>query len=307
MPGVRVRPFPECAALAAGIAMAAACLLGCGSRGPALELVDEWGAGTLSAPFSLAVTRDGEVLVADTGHGVVRWFDRTGVLARTLGERILTRPLAVAWAPWGQILVADFDADRIFRFGPEGESLGSWGEPGEAPGRLGGPCALVADERFVYVLEFYNHRVQLFDASGASVRTFDGASSPLGRLHYPGGIALEPGGTVLVADTHHYTLRRFTPEGREIASFGRRGEGPGEFHDPMGLAVDAQGRIAVADSANHRIQFLDREGRVLGVYDAGERWQGPVHTPTAVHFAGPGEMLVADSGHDRIERYRVHF
>ncbi|MCZ6778698.1 MAG: NHL repeat-containing protein [Acidobacteria bacterium] len=278
---------------------------GCGPSPPRLVLVEEAEAGVLAGPFGVSVTPSGEVLIADTDHGLVKWLDDSGKLLHTIGEGVLSRPLAVTWAPWDEILVADFEADRIFRFKPDGQYLGSWGEPGEGPGELSGPCGMAsASDRF-YVLEFYNHRVQVFDRHGRSVEIFDGSSSETGKFHYPGGIALEPGGSLLVADTHRYVLRRFTSDGVERDVLGRQGTLPGEFDDPMGVTVDAQGRIAVADSANYRIQILDANGAVLAVANGDGRWHGTVHSPTGVAFNREGDLWVADPGHDRVEMYRL--
>ena len=99
---------------------------GCGPSPPRLVLVEEAEAGVLAGPFGVSVTPSGEVLIADTDHGLVKWLDDSGKLLHTIGEGVLSRPLAVTWAPWDEILVADFEADRIFRFKPDGQYLGSW-------------------------------------------------------------------------------------------------------------------------------------------------------------------------------------
>lgn len=92
---------------------------------------------------------------------------------------------------------------------------------------------------------------------------------PTTALRFPGGVALSPTGTLLVADAGHHSIVELAADGetvlRRIGS-GERGRADGapgtaSFAEPQGLAVlpaDVAARVgydlAVADTANHLIR-----------------------------------------------------
>jgi DNA-binding beta-propeller fold protein YncE len=85
------------------------------------------------------------------------------------------------------------------------------------------------------------------------------------RFSDPTGVAIEPSGTVVVADTGNHTIRRITfPAGITTTLAGAAGvqgfaDGPfasARFRHPRGVAVDGAGVIYVADSYNHVIRRI---------------------------------------------------
>jgi thiol-disulfide isomerase/thioredoxin len=100
-------------------------------------------------------------------------------------------------------------------------------------------------------------------------------------LRFPGGIAVTPAGTLLVADAGHHSVVELAPDGetllRRIGS-GRRGRADGgaekaSFAEPQGVAVLPPGAlpgvdVLVADTANHLIRGVRLEtGEVSTVAD----------------------------------------
>jgi len=137
-------------------------------------------------------------------------------------------------------------------------------------------------------------------------------------LRFPGGIAVTPAGTLLVADAGHHSVVELAADGetllRRIGS-GRRGRadgGPGVagFAEPQGLTVLPPGAVPgvdvlVADTANHLIRGVRLEtGEVSTVADlpaalAGARTiTGPVPrvlSPWGVAW-WDGRIVVAAAG-----------
>ena len=86
---------------------------------------------------------------------------------------------------------------------------------------------------------------------------FGGKGSGLGRLHEASGIALDPVGTVYVADTGNNRVQKFDADGEYLAEVGDFGWDPGQFNQPSGVAIGRSGReVYVADSQNNRIQLF---------------------------------------------------
>ncbi|NXU94041.1 NHLC1 ligase, partial [Xiphorhynchus elegans] len=113
------------------------------------------------------------------------------------------------------------------------QCLGGWG----ALRNPAGLAACAASARLAVVHDGHT-RVALFGPGGRCLREF----GPRGELRYPLGVAITPGGLVVVADGGDRALKAFDGEGR-AAGAAREGLGL-----PWGLAVTAQGDLLVSDA-----------------------------------------------------------
>jgi len=164
------------------------------------------GAAQLCEPHGLTA-RGERVYVADSGNDRVQVFDLAGRHVATIGRPgsgsgELQRPLDVALGADGELYVADSDNQRIARFDAEGRFELAWGEFGPHPGFFGTPSGVDASSGLVYVADRDNHRIQVFDGRGGRVYEWGlHAIRPReneGKLHYPGGIRIAPGGELAV-------------------------------------------------------------------------------------------------------------
>jgi DNA-binding beta-propeller fold protein YncE len=165
----------------------------------------------------------------------------------------------------------------------------------------------------------------------ASVEAFAGVAGRPGhedgpasqaRFNGPTGLAVLPGGEVVVADTNNNRIRLIGTDARRtvttIAGNGELGgrDGPGVtamFRRPTGVAVGPDGAIYVADSDNHAIRRLTKHGMawVVTTYAGGLRAQGfgdgaaeraRFNRPTALAIDGDGNVFVADQAGNRIRK-----
>lgn len=90
----------------------------------------------------------------------------------------------------------------------------------------------------MYVADGGNRRVQVFDAAGRFVVSWQGGDE---RFVRPSAVAWDEKGYVLVLDSGTGWIRRFTDDGRFLGEFG----GP------------EAGQIYVLDSGNNRVQVLE--------------------------------------------------
>ena len=122
----------------------------------------------------LSIGCDGRIYVVDRDAHEIVVFDVSGRRIGGLGRRHrpnepFNHPCDVAIAPSGEIYVADgYGASRVHRFSADGDLIGTWGEPGEAPGHFTTPHGIwaLADGR-VAVADRENNRVQVFSADGS--------------------------------------------------------------------------------------------------------------------------------------------
>jgi Ca2+-binding RTX toxin-like protein len=143
-------------------------------------------------------------------------------------------------------------------------------------------------------------------ATGAQHPLSNNAISGLNLFRDPTGVALDPGGTIVVADPDAFGgsggLIRVDPDsGQQAALSSNAGSSLGLFSDPSNVVVAPSGRLLVADSSAY-----GGSGAVIGV-DAASGQQSLVSnnaSSPAKLFTGPfgialernGTVLVADPG-----------
>ncbi len=172
-----------------------------------------------------------------------------------------------------------------FKFGSEGSGDGQFDFP---------PGIALDSSGNIYVTDFGNHRVQIFNSAGAFLSTFgwgvdtgaaafetctSGCQAGIsgtgdGQFDFPEGIAVDSSGNIYVADTSNHRVQIFNSTGAFLSTFGWgvdtgaaafetctsgcqvgiNDSGDGQFFFPEGIAVDSSGNIYVADTNNHRFQ-----------------------------------------------------
>lgn len=78
----------------------------------------------------------------------------------------------------------------------------------------------------MYVADSYNHRLKEVDPATATIRTLAGSGAAGYRdgtgvgaqLSEPGGLALGPGGSILVADTNNSIVRQYDPSTQQLST-----------------------------------------------------------------------------------------
>ncbi|HEX8290963.1 MAG TPA: IPT/TIG domain-containing protein, partial [Pyrinomonadaceae bacterium] len=188
----------------------------------------------------------------------------------------------------------------------------------------------VGPDDAIYVADAGNHRVRVVreqanqhGAMEMMVSTLAGDGSPgyadgvgvAARFNNPQGVAVEPGGAVVVADSDNHRIRRVAADGTvtTIAGDGSPGfqNGPGaqaRFNTPRGVAVDSHGNIYVADTGNAAVRVISPAGEVRTA--AGDGTVGAGDSPAArfdglAGVAADGERIyvyLADTGNHRIRR-----
>jgi serine/threonine protein kinase, bacterial len=157
-----------------------------------------------------------------------------------------------------------------------GTAQGYSGDGGPAAqAKLNVPASLAIDPRGnLFIGDFGNHAVRKVSPSGTITtvagtgdRGFNGDDIPASRarLNEPGGVAVCPDGSLLIAEGGNFRVRRVDADGmiRTVAGTGRDGRagdgGPAlqaEVSVLDILTVDDRGTVFVADYGNNRIRKL---------------------------------------------------
>lgn len=222
----------------------------------------------LDGPEGVALDRDGNLFIADTGNNRIVHRSMEGELLGhfgSAGKQALEYPRDLTVGPDGLLYVIERGQARLSAYSMEGELLHRWEaeapERGEVPpGFLRGPLSLSSDDRYLYLLEndnFNLRRVTVFQ--------------PPAR-----GKPLAEAVVAVFADSP--------------------GGGPGLVDRPLGVAAHSDGRVLVVDSGNNRLQ-LYRWGAppVPSPTASPSPSASPSPLPSPTPTAGPTESLAPPS------------
>ncbi len=207
----------------------------------------EWGQfgsreGEFNLPGGIAISSDGRVYVADSCNRRIQVFDKQGKLLAKWGTQgskagefggdahpnaFFAGPIFIALDRMNRLFTTEAGAmGRVQGFTSTGESLLTWGDNEDLPGKFGG-----------FFTGFQNKVMQ-----------------------GPTGICADAQGRLWV-NSLSGRIQQFTAEGGFLGSFGEEGTKPGQFYAPHGIAIDSCGCLYIVDAFNHRIQKFDASGR----------------------------------------------
>jgi DNA-binding beta-propeller fold protein YncE len=323
------------ALLGSVLVLSAFALSGCGAKlGTAPQSVAHWDlsagtAGKIDYAEGVRIGKGGELLIVDTWNDRIVRTDAEGNVVGLFGEvgseeGCLQRPHAVATDKAGNIYVVDAWNHRIQKFSPEGEFLLAFGSKGgpwgydEADGKFTYPYGVAVDsEGRIYVSDFNNNRLQMFDHRGKFLIKWGTGGRQDGQFNRPAGLAMDSQDRLYVADLRNNRIQRFTigakveeKDGVEVETFeahfdgkwGEPGTEPGEFDLPYDVCVDPEDNFYVADWGNHRIQKFSAAGGLLWIYGEHGTGDDELDCPVSVAAAEGGVVYVSDHGNNRVAK-----
>jgi DNA-binding beta-propeller fold protein YncE len=267
--------------------------------------------GFLYNPNAAAVGPDGTVYITDPGDHVVNIYSPTGTPEGGLGldefgHETIDIPYGLAVSSSNAIYISDagnnnlVDHPQIEVYVPPytTNQQNSFGTSGTGNGQFTFPAGIAVNSAlgYVYVADFDENRIQIFDTTGTYIDQFG-----QGILNTPVGLSLGSNGNLYVADGNNNTIDIFDPYGNQISSFGSLGSGPGQLHSPTGVAVSATGMIYVADANNNRVDIFNSADVFQGsVSTAGGR---SLNVPYGVAVAPTGMVYVAEQVGNTADRF----
>jgi sugar lactone lactonase YvrE len=286
----------------------------------------------LDNPVSIAVAPSGDVFVLEYDANRVRRFTPAGLSSTVIGNGVLDQPFGLV-AATDDILFVDTDRDLSGQKSSVSGTIWRVDVPTQTvtlvKADVGRPRGLsrLPDGRLV-LSDYRNHRVMLLDPQTGALTTLAGSGcagfadgqGTAAQFNVPYGVAVQPDGTIVVADWGNHLLRTVALDGTvaTLAGDGTSGmvDGPAaqaRFYLPEAVAIDAAGAIYVSDQGNHRIRRL-AAGRVETL--AGDGISGFADGPgaSAEFYGQEGLAVTADgttvyvadgSGGDSVPYHRV--
>jgi DNA-binding beta-propeller fold protein YncE len=125
-----------------------------------------------------------------------------------------------------------------------------------------------------------------------------GKGTGQGEFDSPTGIAVDPNGNILVADTGNGRIEKFSPTGTFLSIIGAKGGGHGQLADPNGIAIDRSGHIYGAEvGSKHRVQKLAPDGTFVA------EWAPGLYGPRRIAIGPNDSIYVVDQGRTRIVKF----
>lgn len=155
-----------------------------------------------SQPISILANTDGTIWVCAYGSNELALLDINGNVVRRVTGPLngFDRPVDIIRSQDGKLLVSESAGDRICVLSENGFFEKYIGKKGRGVGELVGPQYLAQDYLGnIYVTDFGNARVSVFDKDGNGLFSFGKKDYSFGGLKGPTGIAID-GQRVFVAD-----------------------------------------------------------------------------------------------------------
>lgn len=203
------------------------------------------------------------VWVADESTGAVHVF-RDGAPAGYLGAGPgeFVKPNGVA-ATASAVYVVDSAQHRVATYGWDGVQTGVFGSWGFGNGQFDFPTDVVVNESAgeVYVADFFNERIAVFDLAGTWLRNLAAPNNDAGDpiFYRPSGLGLDTQGRLYVVDGALACVVVMDGAGALIDVFGYRtgtGYWTGEMMVPVDAASDGT-RVYVTSSKDGRVDVFE--------------------------------------------------
>ncbi|CAF1440351.1 unnamed protein product, partial [Adineta steineri] len=130
---------------------------------------------------------------------------------------------------------------------------------GSTSNMLSGPCGIYVDTNFdLYVADYHNNRIQLFQSEQLNSITIAGAGSldTTITLNGPTGIVLDADNYLYIVDYNNNRIVGSGPNGFRclVGCSGSSGSASNQLLYPFTLSFDSYGNMFVSDYGNNRIQ-----------------------------------------------------
>ncbi len=248
-------------------------------------------AASLRAPMAVAVDKQNNVYIADSGDNRVRVVGSKSKIINALAGNGTT------CAP----------------------STGICGDGASAlSARMGPPRGVAVDQTGnVYIADTRDNRIRLVSTgiistfAGSGVHGFagDGGAPTSAQLASPNGVSVDNSGTVYISDTGSQRIRAVLG-GVINTVFGGGDGGDGgsavdsQLANPYSVAVDSSNNYYIVDTNNNRVRFVTNEtittvagsGNSDYTGDGGPATFATLNGPQGVALDGVGNLFIADSG-----------
>ncbi|MDW0166929.1 MAG: 6-bladed beta-propeller [Nitrososphaeraceae archaeon] len=178
-----------------------------------------------------------------------------------------------------------------------------WGSFGKGNGRFDGQNDVDPFNGRVYVADYANHRIQVFDTKGNYMTKWGTYGEENGQIHKASALSVVPSGNIYLSDQFNYRIQVFTSNGTFVTAWGTKGEGDGQFLHPHVPGVDSEGNVYVSDRDLANVQKFTGDGKFIMKWSEEGSNDGQLSKPESVIIDSKDNVYVADFGNHRIQKF----
>jgi DNA-binding beta-propeller fold protein YncE len=150
----------------------------------------------LSMPSDVAIGKDSQTYIVDSGNHQVAVYDATGLLILSLGvmgseEGQLMSPLGIGVSAKDEVYVADKGNNRIVMFDSKGRARKHFEIEADGEGVVPVDIAVGPKGRELFITDNASHRVIVVNAKGEFQRAWGGEGDEDGQFRYPATIDID--------------------------------------------------------------------------------------------------------------------
>jgi DNA-binding beta-propeller fold protein YncE len=255
---------------------------------------------SLLRPQTGVVDHQGRILVTDAGRqGVFVFDEKQGKLQVWLeanADYNFVSPVGIAVASNNDVLVADAELRRVFRFAPSGKYKTEFGfEDLERPTGL----AIDPATGRVFVADTGEHNVKVYTDAGKLVQIIGQVGVKPGEFNAPTHLAFV-GDQLYVTDTFNARVQVFDAKGNFLRSYGHRGLYMGNLVRPKGVTADSEGNVYIIESFHDYLLVYDKDTRFLLPIGGTGSGVGQFYLPSGVWSDDHDRIYVADMYNGRV-------
>lgn len=240
--------------------------------------------GQFKFPIGIDVDDSGRVYIADSGNQRVQIFNSTGSFISQV--RIPTKddnpadPTDVAVNETGnKLYVIDNDNHYILLYDLSTlEQITTVGMPGIEEREFRYPFLAALDkDKYLYITDVINTRVQVFNPEGLFVMVIGGWGVEKGNFFRPKGVAVDKNNRLYVSDGYMGVIQVFLTNGEFYSALGDPVKGAvKKFIKPMGIYIDDNNRLYVVEMFAEKVSVYSIEGDVGQNLEEEETKQGGI-------------------------------
>jgi len=201
----------------------------------------------LQSPNGLAVSRSGNLYIADTGNRRIQIFSINGLALRQI---------------WGPLQVTQTEASvHVRRTHPETVLAQSGCDVAlEYPDRTWLPWDVaVTNHNWAYVSDFANGLIHVFDPKGRWITAYSGQTATQPQLVKPTRLAVDQNGHIYVIQEGLGFVVVLDAVGKFVGTVEQPSEVTGKFC-PTAIAIDNSGNLCLSDCLTRKVYFYQSDG-----------------------------------------------
>jgi len=168
----------------------------------------------------VAIGPNKEIIIVDNGNKCVivldSEFNLLTVIGKGVGNARLTDPCCVAVSNEIIAISDQIWSHQVKKYTIQGKFISAIGHLGSLNGEFDYPRGLVFNNNNLYVVDGFNHRVQVFQEDDNFAYKFGSKGCDPGEFNFPVRIAIDSRNNVLVSDYDNNSITQFSCTGHFI-------------------------------------------------------------------------------------------